>query len=369
MLDNRPKILFCMHMPPPVHGAAIVGKQIHDSQLIRDTFDCSFVNYSTSGSLAEIGRFSLKKIATVFDFIRQVRKGIRNERPQIVYITPSLSGWAFYRDYLMVWMLKRQKCNVVAHFHNKPPVRFTQKWYNKCLYRRFFHGIHTIFLANCLVEPFKGYILPENVHICPNGMPDAVTNSDAIQQENRPYTFLFLSNMMEEKGVIILLQACALLKQRGCRFECNFIGQWSDVTEPRFNALCTELGLSNNVHAYGGVYGAEKNVYFQQSDAFVFPTFYPAECLSLVVLEAMQHAMPIITTEEGALPEVVDGGCGFVVPRQDVKTLADKMQYLIEHPEVGRAMGKLGRLKYEQEYTISKFERRIKNLLREISCI
>lgn len=216
------------------------------------------------------------------------------------------------------------------------------------------------------MEPFKGYIPLKHVHICPNGMPDVVTNSDAIQQENRPYTFLFLSNMMEEKGVIILLQACALLKQRGCRFECNFIGQWSDVTEPRFNALCTELGLSNNVHAYGGVYGAEKNVYFQQSDAFVFPTFYPAECLSLVVLEAMQYAMPIITTEEGALPEVVDGGCGVVVPRQDNYALADKMQYLIEHPDVGSAMGKQGRLKYEQEYTLMTFEHRLTGILENV---
>lgn len=355
-----------MHMPPPVHGAAVVGKQIYDSQLIRDTFDCSFVNYSTSGSLAEIGRFSLKKIVTVFDFIRQVRKRIRNEQPQIVYITPSLSGWAFYRDYLMMRMLKRQKCQVIAHFHNKPPVRLTQKWYNKCLYRRFFHGIHTIFLANCLMEPFKGYIPLKHVHICPNGMPDVATNTEVIRQKIRPYTFLFLSNMMEEKGVIILLQACALLKQRGCRFVCNFIGQWSDVTEPRFNALCTELGLSNNVHAYGGVYGAEKNVYFQQSDAFVFPTFYPAECLSLVVLEAMQHALPIITTDEGALPEVVDGGCGVVVPRQDNYALADKMQYLIEHPDVGCAMGKQGRLKYEQEYTLMTFEHRLTGILENV---
>ena len=40
----KPKILFVMHMPPPVHGAAMVGQFIHDSQLINSSFDCHYVN-------------------------------------------------------------------------------------------------------------------------------------------------------------------------------------------------------------------------------------------------------------------------------------------------------------------------------------
>ena len=36
----KPKILFIMHMPPPVHGAAMVGQYIHDSKLINRELDC-----------------------------------------------------------------------------------------------------------------------------------------------------------------------------------------------------------------------------------------------------------------------------------------------------------------------------------------
>ena len=41
----KPKILFVMYMPPPVHGAAMVGQYIHDSKLINREFDCHYINH------------------------------------------------------------------------------------------------------------------------------------------------------------------------------------------------------------------------------------------------------------------------------------------------------------------------------------
>lgn len=361
--DNRPKILFIMHMPPPVHGAAMVGKQIYESHLLRDTFDCSFVNYSTSSSLMEIGRFSLKKFVSVFGFLWQVYRKIKVEQPHLVYVTLSLSDLGFYRDCLMAYMLKRQKCQVIAHFHNKPSMQFMQKWYNKYLYKHFFRGLHTIFLADCLAEPFQKYTSREYVHICPNGIPDKVTGVSA-PHNNGPYSFLFLSNMMEEKGVLVLLHACAILKKRECQFECKFVGQWRDVTENRFNTMCLELGISKNVYAYGGVYGDDKVEFFQQADAFIHPTLN--DCFPLVLLEAMQYSLPIVSTYEGGIPNIVDERVGFLVNPHDSVALADAMQYLMLHPNVGRERGRQGRMKFEQEYILPIFEHRFQSILTQI---
>lgn len=44
----KSKILFIMHMPPPVHGAAMMGKYIHDSKLINDKFECHYINLTTA---------------------------------------------------------------------------------------------------------------------------------------------------------------------------------------------------------------------------------------------------------------------------------------------------------------------------------
>ena len=98
----------------------------------------------------------------------------------------------------------------------------------------------------------------------------------------------------------------------------------------------------------------------------MFPTYYTGETFGLVLLEAMQYSLPIISTPEGGIPDVIDDRVGFLVEQRNSTALADKMQYLIEHPDIGREMGKRGRLKYEREYTLSVFERRFVHILNEM---
>ena len=48
------KVLFILHMPPPVHGAAMVGQYIHDSKLINEEFDCKYINLSLAKDINDI---------------------------------------------------------------------------------------------------------------------------------------------------------------------------------------------------------------------------------------------------------------------------------------------------------------------------
>ena len=52
-MSSKSNILFIMHMPPPVHGAAMMGKYIHDSKLINSTFDCHYINLTIAKSLQD----------------------------------------------------------------------------------------------------------------------------------------------------------------------------------------------------------------------------------------------------------------------------------------------------------------------------
>lgn len=45
-----------MHMPPPIHGAAMMGKYIYDSELINTTFNCHYINLTTAKRLQDIGK-------------------------------------------------------------------------------------------------------------------------------------------------------------------------------------------------------------------------------------------------------------------------------------------------------------------------
>ena len=48
------KILFILHLPPPIHGAAMMGKYIQENELVNSSFDCFCINLATAGSLSDI---------------------------------------------------------------------------------------------------------------------------------------------------------------------------------------------------------------------------------------------------------------------------------------------------------------------------
>lgn len=115
---------------------------------------------------------------------------------------------------------------------------------------------------------------------------------------------------------------------------------------------------------HGKKYNGDKNVFFDNADIFVFPTYYYNECFPLVLLEAMEHAVPCISTGEGGVSAIIDDGVnGFMVERQDAGALADKIEFLLIHPEERARMGTAGHQKFKNEFTLPKFETRMKQIL------
>ena len=115
----KPRILFVLHLPPPVHGAAMMGQAIRKSGMVADAFDARFVNLSASASLSEVGRVSLKKLTFMSRLLKQVRKEVRDFRPDLVYLTPTSSGPGLIKDCLTARSIRKRGSKVVLHFHNK----------------------------------------------------------------------------------------------------------------------------------------------------------------------------------------------------------------------------------------------------------
>lgn len=86
----------------------------------------------------------------------------------------------------------------------------------------------------------------------------------------------------------------------------------------------------------------------------------------LTLLEAMEQSLPCISTNEGGIPNIIEvGKTGFIVEKQNPQQLAEKIEYLIDHPDTCRKMGIAGKKKFQEEFTLEKFENRMKDILKE----
>ena len=386
--DMKNKILFLVHLPPPVHGSSMVGLMIKENSKINSKFDCNYINLLASQNLAESGVVNFKKLKEFLFTFQKVLATILRKRPNLCYLALTTTGPAFFRDFLLIALLKAFRIKRIYHLHNKGISRYQNKKIYQFCYNFVFRNAEVILLSKQLYPDLQKFVPLSKIHICPNGIPDLAEDIYTIgSQIYEPISFsnqqdssenqveisksiiqiLFLSNLIESKGVYDLLNACVILNKKKIAFKCIFIGGESDISESQFNNRVNQLGLSQQVIYLGKKYGNEKKLAYMNADIFVFPTYYSNECFPLVVLEAMSFCLPVITTSEGGIQDIVeDGRTGFLIVQKDVTELANKLENLIENPDMIRQMGAAGRKKYEQEYTLEKFETRLTEILYQV---
>lgn len=361
----KPKILFILNLPPPINGANLVGKYIQSSKFINEHFETKYINSSTSTELKSLGKFSFQKILLYLKIFYNVVKHVVGSKYDLHYLTLTAKGIGFYKDCVTVLILKSLGKNIIFHFHNKGISIYDNIWYNKILYKLVFYETKSIILSELLYYDIQKYVSKSNVYICPNGLPlNELTNNDCNSTSNDVVRLLFLSNMMVEKGVLELLKVCVMLKDSKINFECHFVGAWSDISKEYFYQYIDDNKISEQVKAHGKKIGTEKDVFFKSADIFIFPSYYNNEAFPLVIIEAMQASLPVISTFEGGIPDVVkDGESGILVPQLNVSLLYEKTRLLIENKDLRIKMGKAGRKRYENLFTLEIFEHNMKNIL------
>jgi len=152
--------------------------------------------------------------------------------------------------------------------------------------------------------------------------------------------------------------------KKNIEFTATFVGGWGDILPEQFQMKLKEKGLNKHVTYEGKKYDHEKWQYFLNADIFVFPTFYRNETFGIVNLEAMQFELPIISTFEGGIPDIIDDKItGYLCKQKDEIELSEKLITMISNPELRKSMGSAGRKKFETEFTLDIFEKRIYTIL------
>ena len=360
MLIMKQKILFVVPLPPPVHGSTVMCKYIKESQLINDEFDCDYVNLSVSRNMEEVHRFMWVKIwRFIYAYINVFFK-LLSHRYDLCYIAIAFHK-GLLKDAPFVFLCKLFRRKVVIHLHGKGALEDAKNGFYRWLLRNTFKNTKVIMLSWLLYPDVEQFVKREDVSICPNGIP--VANLEYQERNNPIPRLLFLSNLIVSKGVIVLLDALKILKDKGYSFVCDFVGgETKEIDGNRFAEEINKRGLNQLVIYHGKMYGQEKEQMFNQADVFVFPT--NEDCFPLVLLEAMSYHLPIITTNEGAIPdEVIDGENGLIGEQKNPRSVADCIEKLLCDKKMRKEMGKNGYQKLIEHFTIDVYESNIRNIL------
>ena len=174
-----------------------------------------------------------------------------------------------------------------------------------------------------------------------------------------------IGRLVEKKGFIDLVEACALLKTRGCIFDCQIIGIGEQ--EELLRSRVQQLGLQKHVELVGPRPQLEIIAHLQSASVLAAPCVVGEDGnrdgLPTVLLEAMALGTPCISTDVTGIPEVVlHGETGLIVSQHDPAALADGIQRLLNDPGERVRLAKNGRRLIEADFDVHRNAARLRSL-------
>ena len=191
-----------------------------------------------------------------------------------------------------------------------------------------------------------------NVHCIYHGLnaefADLLTNSANTPQKNGRLRALGVGRLVPKKGFDVLVDACAILKQRGFNFETIIAGEHGEH-ESELREQIEARGLKDLVRLTGPLEQTRLYTEYQNADVFCLPCRVldngDRDGLPNVLMEAMACGLPVITTPVSGIPEIIkDGRNGTLVPPNDAEALANAIQRISSNRMLARNLGRAGRL-------------------------
>lgn len=135
--------------------------------------------------------------------------------------------------------------------------------------------------------------------------------------------------------------------------------------------LIQKLGVASQVELLGWKQQTEVKEILDRADIFLAPSVTSKqgsqEGIPVALMEAMAMGLPVLSTLHTGIPELVENNVsGFLVPERDVDALAQKLRYLIEHPQLWGQMGKAGHTFVQEDYNIDKLNRQLIKIFEQL---
>jgi glycosyltransferase involved in cell wall biosynthesis len=171
-----------------------------------------------------------------------------------------------------------------------------------------------------------------------------------------------VGTLIEQKGMRDVLRVARRIIDAGRRVHFVIVGE--GVLRGELEAMRRDMGLEDHVTMTGWVTSAA-DVALPAFDVFFQPSLW--EAMSVVTLEAMAAAKPVLTTRVGEAPHIIEDGVdGFVVPPTDVDAMTAVLLRLVDDPDYRAAVGRAARRKIQRQLTVDHMTRAYERIYQDV---
>lgn len=376
MLKERKKILFwvtedwffCSHRLPLATAARDEG---HDVVVVTRVRDHGHLIEREGIKLIalDIDRHGINPIADLLPFLKLLAI-FRREKPDIVHhvaMKPMLYGSIAARMTGVASTI-----NAVAGFgylfsSNDKKARWLRPVLEST-FRRVLNSPQIDFIVQnpddkVLIQKITG-AKAEQIHLVPGSGVDISAFTPEDNRTEGELLIVLVARMLRDKGVNEFVQAAKIINKNGKQANFVLVGD-SDFDNPAgISEEQLESWQQENAVEWWGRRDDIAAI-FSRSDIVCLPSY--REGLPKVLIEAAASGRPIVTTDVPGCRDVVrHGHNGLLVPLYDADSLAAAIQQLIDSPADRLAMGKAGRARAENEFTIDIITERTLEIYRHI---
>jgi glycosyltransferase involved in cell wall biosynthesis len=364
-------ILVVGQIPPPLGGQAIMIERLLAGNYGAVSLKHVPMHFSTG--MKDIGTASFQKLIELARLIYRINRGRKESGATILYFPPAPPNWTpVIRDIVLLSATRWRFKKLIFHLHAaglgefRSRLRAPLRWLFDLAYQRPDIAIATSESGRQDADAISA----RQCWVVPNGMPDVRLSTPARQPERSGVVrILFVGLLCEGKGVLVLLEALALLQDRGHAFVAQLIGAYqSRAFEDAVHGYVEQHALADRITFCGEKQGDDLLGAYADAQIFCFPSFFSAESFGLVCVEAMRVGIPVVATNWRGIPEVVEHDrTGFIVPPRSANALAEALQILILKPELREKFGRAGRDKFLARYTLEMFHSRMREVFQHVA--
>lgn len=173
---------------------------------------------------------------------------------------------------------------------------------------------------------------------------------------------LCVGRLTPAKCQVLLVQACAQLRDAGLSFHLKMVGAGPD--RARIEREVDLHGLQSHITMTGALNQQEVKRAFAQADVFVLPSL--AEGIPVVLMEAMCSGVPCVTTPVNGIPELIEHGVsGLLATPGDVASLTAQLQRILSSSDLRESLAKAARQKVTTDFDLANNVRHLGALFEE----